>query len=208
MLITMAHEAGEMYVADLHRESADEEPPPEPVLMDVLTALHCRACRTAREIVCLLKAGCADGAHARWRSLHELAVTAHFLLEYRGDTPQRYLDHAVVERFRAAAQYQQHCQTLGYDPFPEEEMEELKKASDAAIAKYGAPFREDYGWAAEALHNPRPNFTQIEASLDMAHWRPWFRLACQSVHAGSQGLHFAFGIPHDAPGMLLVGASP
>ena len=65
-------------------------------------------------------------------------------------------------------------------------MEELKKASDDAIAKYGASFREGYGWAAEALNNPRPNFTQIEASLDMAHWRPWFRLACQNVHAGSR----------------------
>jgi hypothetical protein len=207
MLITMAHEAGEMYVADLHRESAEAEPPPEPVLMEVLTALHCRACRTAREVVCLLKAGYADGAHARWRSLHELAVTAYFLLEHRVDTPQRYLDHAVVERFRAATQYQQHCQILGYDPFSEEEMKELKEASDDAIAKYGASFREDYGWAAEALHNPRRNFTQIEANLDMAHWRPWFRLACQSVHAGSQGLHFALGKPHDAPEMLLAGAS-
>jgi hypothetical protein len=65
----------------------------------------------------------------------------------------------------------------------------------------------DYGWAAEALHNPRPTFTQIEASLDMDHWRPWFRLASQSVHAGSQGLQFALGIPHDPPGMLLAGAS-
>jgi hypothetical protein len=207
MLITMAHEAGEMYVADLHRESAEEKLPPEPVLMDVLTALHCRACRTAREIVCLLKGGYADGAHARWRSLHELAVTAYFLLEHRRHTPQRYLDHVVVERFRAAVQYQQHCQTLGYDPCSTEEMAELKKASDAAIAKYGAPFWKDYGWAAEALHNPRPDFTRIEASLGMAHWRPWFRLACQSVHAGSRGLHFALGIPHKAPGMLLAGAS-
>lgn len=83
----------------------------------------------------------------------------------------------------------------------------MKKESDAAIAKYGAPFREDYGWAAEAMQNPRPNFAQIEASLEMAHWRPWFRLACQNVHAGSQGLHFALGIPDDGTGMLLAGAS-
>jgi hypothetical protein len=206
MLITMAHEAGEMYVADLHRESAEADPP-EPALMEVLTALHCRACRTSREIVCLLKAGYADGAHARWRSLHELAVTANFLLEHRVDTPQRYLDHAVVERFRAAAKYQLHCRTLGYDPFSEEEMKELEKTSDDAIAKYGKPFGKDYGWAAEALPNRPSTFTEIEASLNMAHWRPWFGLACQSVHAGPQGLHFALGIPDDAPEMLLAGAS-
>ncbi|MBI3409482.1 MAG: hypothetical protein HY040_14165 [Planctomycetes bacterium] len=207
MLITMAHEAGEMYLGDLQHESTEEEVPPEPLLMNVLTALHCRACRTAREIVCLLKAGYADGAHARWRSLQELAVTAQFLLEHQGDTSKRYLDHAAVERFRAALEYQQHCETLGYDPCSAEEMAKLKKKSDAAIAKYGASFREDYGWAAEALDNPRPTFTQIEASLDMAHWRPWFRLACKSVHAGSHGLHFALGLPEDTPGMLLAGAS-
>lgn len=206
MIITMAQEAGEANVADLHKP-ADEEDVPDPVLMEVLTALHCRACRTAREVLCLLKAGYADGAHARWRSLHELAVTAMFLAEHPVETPQRYLDHAVVERFRAAEQYQLHCQTLGYEPFSAEEMEELQTASEAAIAKYGAPFSEDYGWAAEALHLARPTFTRIEASLDMAHWRPWFRLACQSVHAGSQGLHFALGLPRDTPGMLLAGAS-
>src|SRR5205814_1022547 len=115
--------------------------------------------------------------------------------------------HANVERFREAVQYQEHCHTLGYEPYSAEEMTELKDAADRAIAKYGAPFREDYGWAAEALQAARPTFTQIEASLDMAHWRPWFRLACRSVHAGSQGLHLALGIPRDAPGMRLAGAS-
>jgi len=140
--------------------------------------------------VCLLKAGYADGAYACWRSLHELAVTAYFLLEHRGDTPHRYLDHAAIERSRAATQYQQHCQTLGHEPFSAEELAELKKGFDEAIARYGEPFEGDYGWAAEALRNPRPTFTQIEASLDMSHWRPYFRLACQSVHAGSQGLFF------------------
>ena len=104
-------------------------------------------------------------------------------------------------------QYQQLCQTLGYDSFCAEEIADLKKISDDLIAMYGAPFREDYGWAAEAMQNPRPNFTQIEASINMSHWRPWFRLACQSVHAGSQGLHFALGIPQDVSGMLLAGAS-
>jgi hypothetical protein len=207
MLVTMAHESGETYIEDLRRQSPDEEDPADPVLLDVLAALHCRACRTAREIICLLKGGYADGAHARWRSLHELVVTAYFLLEHPKDTPQRYLDHIVVEQFRAARQYQQHCQTLGYDPCSPEEVAELTKKSDDAIAKYGPAFREDYGWAAEAMHNPRPNFSQIEESIDMAHWRPWFRLACRSVHAGSHGLHSSLGIPGHSPEMLLAGAS-
>jgi hypothetical protein len=59
MLVTMAHEAGETYVKDLGHGFAADESSQTLVLMEVLTALHCRACRTAREIVCLLKAGYA-----------------------------------------------------------------------------------------------------------------------------------------------------
>jgi hypothetical protein len=207
MLITMAHEAGETYAEDLSREPAGQESPQESLLVDALTAMHCRACRTAREIVLLLKAGYADGAHARWRTLHELAVTAFFLVKRRGDTPQRYLDYADVERWRAAKQYQQHCETLGCEPFSADELAEMEKESDAAIAKYGDPFEEEYGWAAQALGVPRPKFAQIEASLDMSHWRPYFRLACQSVHAGSQSLYFSLGMPRNSGTVLLAGAS-
>jgi hypothetical protein len=207
MLISMAHEAGEMYVEELSRGFATDESSQTPPLMEVLTALHCRACLTAREIVCLLKAGYADGAHVRWRSLHELATTAFFLLEHRGDTPRRYFDHAAVERWRAAKQYQQHCHILGYEPFSDRELAEMERDSHAAISKYGAPFKEDYGWAAHVLGVPRPTFTQIEASLNMSHWRPYFRLACQSVHAGSQGLFFSLGLPRYSRTILLAGAS-
>jgi hypothetical protein len=207
MLVTIAHESGETYLEDLRREFEGVEPSNESVLMDVLTALHCRACRTAREVVCLLKAGYPDGAHARWRSLHELAVTAYFLIQHQGDTPQRYLDHAAVERWRAAKQYQQHCHTLGYEPYSADELNELEKASEAAVNKYGVQFEADYGWAAQALSVSRPTFTQIEASLDMSHWRPYYRLACQSVHAGPQGLIFSLGLPLHSRTMLLAGVS-
>ena len=207
MLITMAQESGETYLEDYQSELNETDPSDEAVLMNVLTALHCRACRTSREVVCLLKAGYADGAQARWRSLHELAVTSFFLLQHPSDTPQRYLDHAAVERWRAAKQYQQHCDTLGYEPFSTDELNELEEALETAIHKHGTPFKEDYGWAARALEVPRPTFTQIEASLDMSHWRPFFKLACQSVHAGSQGLFFSLGLPRDSRTMLLAGPS-
>jgi hypothetical protein len=175
--------------------------------MDVLVALHCRACRTAQEILCLLKAGFADGANARWRSLHELTVTSLFLVQHRGDAPQRYLDSAAVARWRAARDYQEHCHTLGYEPFSAEELAEMKKASDDATAKYGGTFNGDYGWAGHALGVGRPSFSQIEASLDMSAWRPFFGLACQSVHADPRGLFVSLGCPEGAETTLLAGAS-
>ena len=41
--------------------------------------LHARACQQYLEILCLLKSGFADGAFARWRSMYELCVVAHFI---------------------------------------------------------------------------------------------------------------------------------
>ena len=35
-----------------------------------------RACQVTDEIICLLENGFADGAMARWRTLHEIAVVA------------------------------------------------------------------------------------------------------------------------------------
>ena len=134
-------------------------------------------------------------------------MTALFLAQYQGDTPQRYLDHVNVDCWRAAQQYQIHCNTLGYEPLSATEMAELRKACDDAISKYGQPFRQEYGWAANALSNLRPSFAQIEEKLDMSKWRPFFRLACQSVHAGSHGLFFSLGLPAGAETMLLAGPS-
>ena len=48
-------------------------------VFEALSRLHARACQVTDEILTLLKAGFADGAHARWRTLHELAVTSIFI---------------------------------------------------------------------------------------------------------------------------------
>ncbi|HEV8000719.1 MAG TPA: DUF5677 domain-containing protein, partial [Planctomycetaceae bacterium] len=207
MLIIMAHESGETYLADLQREFVGQSQSDESVLLDVLVSLHCRACRTAREILSLLRAGYADGANARWRSLHELAVTALFLAQHRGDAPERYRAHAAVQRWRAATPYQEHCHTLGYEPFSPEEMAEMKEAADNATAKYGVELKKNYGWAAEAICKPQPNFAEIEASLDLSAWRPFFGLASQGVHADARALFFSLGLPEDAETRLLAGAS-
>src|SRR4029077_18930805 len=39
-----------------------------------LIKIHARAVQISYEILALIRGGFADGAHARWRSLHELAI--------------------------------------------------------------------------------------------------------------------------------------
>ena len=64
LFLAVALESG----ANFNRE---EHPSTSPVCGDVvyvLTRLHARACQVSAEIIALLKAGFADGAHARWPS--------------------------------------------------------------------------------------------------------------------------------------------
>lgn len=211
MLLMIAQEAGDIYIEDLNEDGSEEEEteesPSDSRMLEALIALHVRACRIASEVLCLLQGGFADGANARWRSLHEVAVTSMFLVEHGGNIADRYIDHGAVERLKAAEKYQEHCQTLGYESYTTDEMNEFRTAAEAMIQKYGRTFRGDYGWASEALGISNASFTQVEAALDMAHWRPFFKMACQSVHAGSQALEFCLSVPEEASGTLLAGAS-
>jgi hypothetical protein len=211
MLIMIAQEAGNTYIEDLNRACSEnhenEELAEDASMLKALIGLHVRACRIASEVVCLLQAGFADGANARWRSLHEVAVTALFLTQYAGDTADRYLNHAAIERLRAAEEYQKHCETLGYQPHTDKEMDKLRTDADALVQKYGSVFKRDYGWASHALGVTDVSFTKVEAALDTAHWRPFFKLACQSVHAGPQALNFCISTPWDTDGVLLAGPS-
>lgn len=211
MLIMIAQEAGSTYIEDINDvgsgENGNEEPADDASVLKALIGLHARACRIASEVLCLLQGGLADGANARWRSLHEVAVTALFLTQHGGDIADRYMEHAAIERLNAAEQYQKHCHTLGYEPYTAEEINEIRADADAVIQKYGSDFKRDYGWASQALGTADATFTKVEAALDMAHWRPFFKMACHSVHAGSHALNFCLSLPSNAHGMLLAGPS-
>jgi hypothetical protein len=210
MLTIVARESGEQAVKDFREPTDDDEvvgSVEEAELFDALVRLHVRACRTASEVLCLLRGGFADGANARWRSLHELAVVAMFLVERRSDVPQRYLRHSAVDRLKGARQYQSYCGSLGQDPFTTSEIAGLERECSEALAEFGESFKNEYGWAANALGILKPTFADIEKSIDMDKWRPYFKMACHAVHAGSQGLIFSLGLPKGSEVKLLAGAS-
>jgi hypothetical protein len=207
MLIVIAQESGNSYLRDSEkwlRKARRRKSKAKIELFTAIVGLHVRACRLASEVLCLLKSGFADGANARWRTLHEVATIIMFLTQHKGDTAVRYLRHAAIERLKAARQYQVHCSRLGYEPFSDKEMSDLQREFDQAVSKFGADFAKDYGWAAKAVGKKHPTFTDIEANTSLAHWRPHFKMACHSIHAGSQGLFFSLGSP---TGQMHSGAS-
>ena len=79
---------------------------------EILFSLHGRACQVAEEVVCLLSNGFADGAMARWRTLHEIAAVGCLIRDHGDELAERYEQHQVIEAWKAALQYQRHRKRL------------------------------------------------------------------------------------------------
>ena len=71
--------------------------------------------------------------------------------------------------------------------------QKLKLRYDALLARYGKPFKEQYGWAAARLEKERPTFADIELAVNVDHLRPYYQLASHPVHANAKGLYFKVG---------------
>src|SRR6185503_264527 len=62
-----------------YRETAVKE---NDLVFEVLARLHARSCQIGSEVLVLLRSGFPDGAHARWRTLHEIAVISMFIAKH------------------------------------------------------------------------------------------------------------------------------
>jgi Family of unknown function (DUF5677) len=203
MLIAIALEAGESFNNDLrNRESSEKN-----YVFEVLTRLHARACQIAYEILVLLKSGLADGAHARWRSLHEISVTALFISNNGNDMAERYLLHDGIESYKAANIYQENCGALGFEPLSKEEIVKLRDIHDDLLSRFGNNYRFDYGWASGVSKNDNPTFKDIEKSAGLKHLRPYYKMACNNVHANPKGIFFKLGLYPESRDILLAGPS-
>lgn len=175
-------------------------------LVDVLRRLHARACQISDEIIVLLAAGFADGAIARWRTLHEVAIVALFLHQHGEDVAIRYLAHEAVEARKAVYDYLRCYERLGYEPVPAHEVEEIERAAEEALVRFGAAFKNEYGWAAEALGKKAPRITDLERAVGVDHMRAHYRMASHNVHANPKGLFFKLGLLRELD-VLLAGPS-
>ena len=132
-------------------------------MTEALTRLHGRACQITYEVVSLLRAGHADGAMARWRTLHEVSAVARFVVAKRADIGTRYLAHDVIESRKAARGFQAMAARFRHKPLSQRELDRINQAAGTSVAKYGPEFDEEYGWAAHALNNRRPKSQRSSA---------------------------------------------
>jgi hypothetical protein len=177
------------------------------VLIDVLTRLHGQACLIGGEILALLRSGYADGANARWRSLHEVVVVASFIQKNGAEVARRYFEHSAIESYRALKEYQKHQKSLKLEPLSAEEIVEIYKERNQLIRRYGKSYGQSNGWASSVFKLKNPKITDIERSVGLSHLRPYYRMASHHIHSSPKSILFKLGLTQLNPEVILAGPS-
>lgn len=170
-----------------------------------------RAILVSQEVMCLLRGGYPDGALTRWRALHELNVTAHFIAKHGDDVARDYLASFYFNAFRAAKQLSAFADRANMEPFSDAELSEFEQVCEEVEEELGRRIGANYDWARRAFPNLSPKgkvtFDQIEANLELDHWRPRYRWASQHTHAGHRPADKMLGMAESSEYIFLVGAS-
>lgn len=175
-------------------------------LLTSLTSLHARGCQVFKEIHLLLSHGFSEGADARWRTLHELAVTALFIAQNGDEMAVRYLEHDAIEVAKGSEEYEQCYSPLGFQPLGENNVRSAKERAARLVEKYGENFSQPFGWACSVVKDVgRPGFASIERAVNLQHFRPLYRGSSHNVHAPSRRVFHSNMSPAGTPQVLATG---
>lgn len=204
ILIVTCTEAGEDVNNSYRNEAAEEQN----LVFDLVVRLHARACQISQEILCLMKSGFADAAHARWRALHEVNVTAMFIAKHGQECAERFHFHDVVDSYDGMREHKKYEDRLNEKAPEQQDIDECKAEYESLIQHYGKKFSGHYGWAAYLFpKHKRVGFGAIEKDVQLDHMRPYYKWASQNIHSGSKGTRNRLGLNEVTEDILLVGQS-
>jgi Family of unknown function (DUF5677) len=172
----------------------------------VLERLHVRACQVSDEIICLIENGFADGAMARWRTLHEISVVASLIADGDEDLAERYILHDAVEVKRQADEYEQSQVPLGAKKIAKRERRSIDSDYAAVLGRFGASFAHPYGWASKHLNHKKPTFKELHTASGKSGSSSYYKLASFNIHASARSLFFNLSSIGDEP-ILISGRS-
>ncbi len=144
-----------------------------------------RAYEIVGEVIVLIRAGYADGALARWRSLHEVCVIAMFLTHRSDRCAEMYLAHHWVEELRLLEVDKGSGTAHSFNSHRDNYTRDLRAKVAALSSKFGAVFTGDYGWAATELACKRTTFRDLECQVGLETLRRGYRQANSTVHGGA-----------------------
>ncbi|MEO0449264.1 MAG: DUF5677 domain-containing protein [Pseudomonadota bacterium] len=190
-----------------HRHDAAEK---NDQVFDALTRLNGRGLQVASEAIHLLRGGYADGAMSRWRTLHEILVTAMFIRNHGPDVAERYFASVDFSRLKAANQINRFADRANLQPFSSEELLQFEKRCEAWEERFGEKLN-DHDWARPGfpglVSKARITFAHLEENTGMDHWRPRYKWASQHTHAGHRDHGVGLGLTETDSDIILVGAS-
>lgn len=203
-MIVVARETGERKKNNL----AKEKDKSNYYRHSALIRIHARSLLLSSEILTLLRAGYPDGAFARWRSLHELAIISIFLNQNSEVVSQRYIDHSQFKDLKDALDYQLYAKKLGYHTLPRGHINRMKRHCNTLTLRHGPDFTKgDYDWIPRSII-AGPNFRELEKHIRMDRYRPYYNMSSTAVHGGSKALlHSLALMKHKRNKLLLVGPS-
>jgi hypothetical protein len=202
--IVICTEGGEEF-NNSYRPKAVEE---NDLVFDLVVRHHARACHIAQEILCLLKNGFADAAHARWRALHEVTATAMFIAKHGQKCAERFYFHDIVDSYEGMKEHKKYEDRLQKKGPSQEEIDSCKEKYNQLINRYGKKYADNYGWASYLFPNHnKVGFAAIEKDVKLDHMRPYYKWASQNIHSGSKGMRNRLGLCEATEDILLVGQS-
>jgi len=203
MIWSIAQELGEMHGNAIQTENGEDNN----AVMAALAHIFPRALLVSQEIICLLKGGFPDGALARWRSLHELAVTAMYIAKHGEAAAVPYLLSFHFAARRAAHQMNEHSERAKIGRFSREELKEFDARCAGAEEILGRKIEKDKYGEWPAITRTHTNFAAIEKDVEMDHWRPLFKWASTHTHAHHRPIDKLLGMAEAGKEAHLVGAS-
>ncbi len=172
-----------------------------------LISLHARSLIVSRECLALMKAGFADGALGRWRTLHEIATVATFLSEHDDELSERYLVHRDVLSARAMKSYVAHQERANLTPISDHDLSDAIDRKDKILQHYGKEMDSEWGWAYPIIQRKRPKFSDLEEYCDLDHWRPRYKWASEDTHGQFRPPQVLLASVERQSEVILAGAS-
>ncbi|MFG1879459.1 DUF5677 domain-containing protein [Sphaerisporangium sp. NPDC049003] len=154
----------------------------------VLAGMQARMTTYSSEILVLLRGGYHNGAHARLRTLYEMAVKSFFICNN-----EPLLDgYELAERYYVSARLEA-LDPLQLDSYDMKVLEEARKRWGDSF------FGGDNNWAEPGLGIPRRRritFRDIEDAIEGSQLRYIYRASNAAVHAGSMQVVTAMNMEH------------
>lgn len=161
-----------------------------------LSLIHSSATITLYEIRTLLLGGLWAGAAARWRSLHELTVTAVLVARGGSEIARRYLDHGFVTQTERFVRFYDR---QGRGPLSPDKLRRRQARSEIIIERSTLPnqagsFKDQYGWAAPLMPfdskgiRKTTRFPELERLAGLESYRELVLTAHGLAHTDSGGV--------------------